>query len=177
GPDRVGYLNKHDWRGAGRLSQRRHGCVARGQDHVGRERDQFGREGAHAVGIGRGPARVNAQVATDGPTQLPQRLLERLNAGPITFRIVCGRGHEHPEAPHTLARLCTYGERPCRGAANRRDELAAFHSMTSSARASSMSGTVGPSALAVLRLIPSSYLVGACPGRSAGFSPLRMRST
>src|SRR4029450_11096716 len=29
-----------------------------------------------------------------------------------------------------------------------------------------------PSALAVLRLITSSYLVGACTGRSAGFSPL-----
>jgi hypothetical protein len=29
-----------------------------------------------------------------------------------------------------------------------------------------------PSALAVLRLITSSYLVGACTGRSAGFSLL-----
>ena len=32
-------------------------------------------------------------------------------------------------------------------------------------------------AFAVLRLMTSSYLVGACTGRSAGFSPLRMRST
>src|SRR5262245_32765981 len=47
------------------------------------------------------------------------------------------------------------------------------HSITSSARASSMGGIVRPSALAVIRLI-SSYLVGACTGRSAGFSPLRM---
>jgi hypothetical protein len=31
--------------------------------------------------------------------------------------------------------------------------------------------------LAVFRLITSWYLVGACTGRSAGFSPLRMRST
>jgi hypothetical protein len=38
-------------------------------------------------------------------------------------------------------------------------------------------GTSRPSALAVLRLIASSYLVGACTGRSEGFSPLRMRST
>ena len=38
-------------------------------------------------------------------------------------------------------------------------------------------GTTRPSALAVLRLITSSYLVGACTGRSAGFSPFRMRST
>ena len=28
-----------------------------------------------------------------------------------------------------------------------------------------------------LRLMTSSYLVGSCTGRSAGFSPLRMRST
>jgi hypothetical protein len=54
---------------------------------------------------------------------------------------------------------------------------AASHSITSSARASSVGGTSRPSARAVLRLITSSYLVGACTGRSAGFSPLRMRST
>jgi hypothetical protein len=34
-----------------------------------------------------------------------------------------------------------------------------------------------PSVFAVLRLITSSYSVGACTGRSAGFSPLRMLST
>ena len=51
------------------------------------------------------------------------------------------------------------------------------HSITSSARASSACGTTRPSALAVLRLITVSNLVGACTGRSAGFSPLRMRST
>ena len=51
------------------------------------------------------------------------------------------------------------------------------YSITSSARASSVGGTSRPSAFAVLRLMTSSYLVGACTGRSAGFSPLRMRST
>src|SRR4051794_24253032 len=50
------------------------------------------------------------------------------------------------------------------------------HSITSSARPSKVVGKSSPSALAVLRLITSSYLVGACTGRSAGFSPLRMRS-
>ena len=53
----------------------------------------------------------------------------------------------------------------------------AAYSINSSAVASSAGGTARPSALAVLRLITSSYLVGACTGRSAGFSPLRMRST
>ena len=64
-----------------------------------------------------------------------------------------------------------------RRAAEQRDELAPLHSITSSARASSVGGTSRPSALAVLRLMTSSNLVGACTGRSAGFSPLRMRST
>src|SRR5215469_1409677 len=56
-------------------------------------------------------------------------------------------------------------------------DIGSGHSIISSARASSEGGTVRPIALAVLRLITSSYLVGACTGRSAGFSPLRMRST
>src|SRR5262249_51458365 len=69
-------------------------------------------------------------------------------------------------------------QRPSRRrAAEQRDELAPRHSTTSSARASSISGTVSPSVFAVLRLIATSYFVGACTGRSAGFSPLRMRST
>ena len=42
------------------------------------------------------------------------------------------------------------------------------HSITSSAPASSVVGTSRPSAFAVLRLITSSYLVGACTGKSPG---------
>jgi hypothetical protein len=64
-----------------------------------------------------------------------------------------------------------------RRAAKQRDESAASHSITSSARASTVVGISRPSALAVFRLMTSSYLVGACTGRSAAFSPLRMRST
>ena len=87
------------------------------------------------------------------------------------------RGVEEPDHRHRRL-LRPRRERPrCRRAAEQRDELAPLHSITSSARASSVGGTSRPSALAVLRLITSSYLVGACTGRSAGFSPLRMRST
>src|SRR5262249_59168764 len=69
-------------------------------------------------------------------------------------------------------------ERPGdRRTADERDELASSHSITSSARASKVGGTSRPSALAVLRLIKSSYLVGAWTGRSAGCSPLSIRST
>src|SRR5262249_12586139 len=64
-----------------------------------------------------------------------------------------------------------------RRAAEKRDEVASLHSITSSAATSSLSGTVKPSALAVLRLRVVSYLVGAWTGRSAGLAPRRMRST
>jgi hypothetical protein len=47
-----------------------------------------------------------------------------------------------------------------------------FHSITSSARTSSDGGTSKPRAFAVLRFMTSSYFVGACTGRSAGFLPL-----
>src|SRR5205807_6921238 len=57
------------------------------------------------------------------------------------------------------------------------DERASLHSITSSALASIAGGKSRPSAFAVVTLITSSYLVGACTGRSADFSPLRMRST
>ena len=51
------------------------------------------------------------------------------------------------------------------------------YSITSSARVSSEGGTVRPSALAVLRLMASSNLVGCVTGRSAGLAPPRMRPT
>jgi hypothetical protein len=67
-------------------------------------------------------------------------------------------------------------KRPHCCTAEQRDELAPSHySITSSARASSVGGTSRPSALAVLRLMTSSNLVGCATGRSPGFSPLRMR--
>src|SRR4029453_2481159 len=45
------------------------------------------------------------------------------------------------------------------------------HSITSSAATSSLSGTVSPSALAVVRLITSSNLVDRSTGRSVGLTP------
>src|SRR2546427_9148500 len=51
------------------------------------------------------------------------------------------------------------------------------YSITSSARASSVGGTSRPSAFAVLRLMTNATRVDCSTGKSAGFSPLRMRST
>jgi hypothetical protein len=55
--------------------------------------------------------------------------------------------------------------------------LREFYSITSSATASKVEGTVRPSALAVLRFIAILNLTGSWTGNSAGFSPRRMRST
>lgn len=51
------------------------------------------------------------------------------------------------------------------------------YSTTSSARACIDGGTLMPSALAVLRFITRSNLVGCCTGRSAGFAPSRIFAT
>ena len=58
-----------------------------------------------------------------------------------------------------------------------RSEVAAPYSITSSARASSVGGISRPSILAVLRLMISSNFVGCTTGRSAAFSPWRIRPT
>jgi hypothetical protein len=56
----------------------------------------------------------------------------------------------------TSSQWCARREWPCRRAARQRDEVAPSHSITSSARASSLSGTVRPSALAVFVFMTSS---------------------
>src|SRR5262245_27734290 len=55
--------------------------------------------------------------------------------------------------------------------------LASHHSITSSARARSVAGTVMPSALAVFILMTSWKRVGCSTGKSAGWAPLRVLST
>jgi hypothetical protein len=83
----------------------------------------------------------------------------------------------HPKVAFLRRRAYTKKRGDC--AAKKADAIPPrpVHSITSSARASSVGGTSRPSAFAVLRLMTSSYLVGVCTGRSAGFSPFRMRST
>src|SRR5207247_10902662 len=82
---------------------------------------------------------------------------------------------QHPNAPHPLTLLRARPERPRRRAAEQRDERAPLHSITSSAMASSPGGKLRPNALAVLRLITNSNLLDCMTGKSAGFSPLRIR--
>src|SRR5262249_2193303 len=96
----------------------------------------------------------------------------------LCFQIILGVPHQHADTPHPLALLRARRERPRRRrAAEQRDELAAPHSMTSSASVSRLAGISMPSALAVFRLSTNSNLVGSMTGRSAGLSPFKMRPT
>src|SRR5262249_22122992 len=91
-----------------------------------------------------------------------------------------GCGHQHTDHRQFSLLLCAHRERAsccCRRAADERDELAASHSITSSARCRNGSGIVRPSVFAVLRLTTSSNLADSWTGRSAGLAPLRIRST
>src|SRR5947209_5950919 len=87
-----------------------------------------------------------------------------LEAFPFPILLADGADHRHRR------RLRSRHERPRRSSKQPTNKLPPLHSMTSSARASTDDGMSRPSALAVLRLITSSYLPGACTGRSAGYS-------
>src|SRR3954468_4222951 len=120
---------------------------------------------------------IDPQVASDGPTRLLQSLQECRDVG-LRLGLVRTREHQHTDAPYALGLLRTHHNRPRRRrAAEQRDELAPPHSITSSACASSAAGRSRPKIFAVRKLSTSVNRVGCSIGKSAGFAPLRIRST
>src|SRR5215475_10804087 len=93
-------------------------------------------------------------------TQLNYRLTAKLHKAKVCDDRIAARA---PRAATLPARR------------RQRDEIAPLHSITSSARASSVGGTSRPTVLAVWELMTSSSLVDCTTGKSAGFAPLRMR--
>src|SRR5215467_8959635 len=158
--DRIADLNKDDRYAARHLLQRLQHLRGHGQDDVRFQPDKLDRVGPYAFGLGTAPAIVDAYVAARCPTQFFKCLPERRHIG-LRIPIVLGKGRQHAHAPRIMVELL----RPCRQRPHYRrpaqecDEVAPLHSITSSASASSLSGTVKPSALAVLRLITSSKVV------------------
>src|SRR5262249_28269205 len=142
------------------------------QDDLGFHPNEFAGVESAAIGIAAAPAKLDPYVAAVRPSQF-LRLLQECRDAPLALRVVLGEDGEHADPAHLVGRLLrARRERPRSGAAEKRHELAPFHSITSSARASSVGGTSRPSVLAVLRLMISSNLVDWTTGRSAGFSPL-----
>ena len=126
--------------------------------------------------IAAGPADIDLHVAAVGPAQLLQRLQERhqtvLFLG-IVRRYVISTPMRRIRSACCARAASGHGRR----AAEQRDELAPLHSITSSARASSVGGTSMPSALAVRRLIRNSNFVGPSTGIKLGFAPFSILST
>src|SRR6516164_6801085 len=176
--DRIGNERENDGDGACLLQHRRGDRCALRKNEVGLQRDEFLRKSLHRLGVaGCRPAGVHPDIAALCPAELLKSLPQSRDAG-LPYRIVRGEWHDHADAPHPFALLRARRERPGdRCAAEKRDELAPRHSITSSARASNASGTVKPSALAVFKFMISSKWVGCSTGRSAGWAPLRILST
>src|SRR3977135_3238600 len=95
---------------------------------------------------------LDSDIAVLRPAERSESLPKRNDAGRY-FRIVLGVWMQERDAPHPLGLLRVRRKRPRHRAAERCDELAPPHSITSSARPSMVGGTVIPSALAVFRLI------------------------
>src|SRR6516165_4597029 len=173
GADWIAGGREHDRHCPGRLEHWPR-STAHGQDDIRRERDQFRRVFARVFDSACGPAIISPHVAAIDPAQLLQALLERLSLG-LSYRIVSGPAHDHANPPHPLRLLRACRERPRDCTTEKRDELTPLHSITSSAMASSDGGTVRPNIRAVSALMTSSNFVACTTGKSAGFSPLRIR--
>ena len=140
----------------------------------GRRADHLVGVGLHAVGVPRRPADVELDVLSVDPSKLAHLLPEGRDPGEAVA--ILPESEKDADAPHAFVRLRVGDQRPGdRAAGEERDEIPPPHSIVSLAVASSQSDTFSPSALAVLRLMTSSKVFGAWTGRSAGFSPLRMR--
>src|SRR5262249_20365526 len=87
-------------------------------------------------------------------------------------------GEKRTNQLDAIVMLRPHHERPCcRCPPAQGEKFAPLHSITSSARASSVGGISRPSAFAVVRFTTSSNLVGCSTGMSPGSAPRKIRST
>src|SRR5262249_41146875 len=117
---------------------------------------RFFSERRQALRVAFGPPIFHLEIAALGVAERTHSFDEGGSDLRVGSRAACPQESD----PGALGRcLGTRRERPNSRAAEQRHELAAFHSITSSASASSVGGISRPSALEVLRLITNSNLV------------------
>src|SRR5262249_25456939 len=140
--------------------------------NVDLEPDELRCDFGEALRVSLRPAILDRNVATLEPPEFAQSIYE--SGGPLALD--CRRARAKVPDGRQLTRLLrARRQRPRRRCADKRDELAPLHSITSSARPSNGRGIVRPSAFAIFRLTAISIFVACSTGRSAAFSPLRMR--
>src|SRR5262249_55543203 len=172
--DRIGRYLEDDRNRRGRCLGRqcRRSATRRG-NHGYLTTDEIGRQWPQSIVLAVRPAIFDRHVAAFDIAGFAQTLVERAHpARPPT-----GRGADKNPAHGRGRWRGARGEGPQnRRTAEQRYELAPpHHSITSSAATCRVSGTLRPSVFAVLRLMTSSNRADCVTGRSAGFSPLRMR--
>src|SRR5262249_23455377 len=152
--NRIASRDEDDWNGRGR----RHGRPGRGDpttcrnDHRHLAANQICRQRWELIIVTQRPAKIDLHILPSEIAEFAQPALERNHVSGRIFWRPAAEKSDHRHRQLLRARR----ERPGRRAAEQRDEVAADHSITSSARASSVGGTSRPRVLAVLRLITSS---------------------
>src|SRR4029077_14362907 len=134
----IGNPNKYRWNGLRRLPHRGQDRCASDKNDFGRRSDERGSVRSEAVWVAGGKMIIDMNVAAFDPTQCRPRGFERFNA-----RCRIKVAHNHADPANASGLLRARRERPrSRRALEQRDELApGAHSITSSARASSVGGT------------------------------------
>ena len=135
------------------------------------EPDQLGCKVAQPVEIKLRMSLLDGDVPVLDIAEISKPLTEGIESSPAQGRMP-RRCPEKTNLRDLRRLLPARRERPNGRTTEQGHELAPLHSITSSARPSSESGTVRPSAFAVLRFMSSSILVDCWTGRSAGLSPL-----
>src|SRR5262249_13615763 len=158
-PDRVGASHVDDRYSRGRRLGRQCRYLAawcNNDRHLSTH--EIGGERGQLIVLSVGPAIVQGDVSTLEESDIFQALQDQRDE-----RRVDGRRTRAENAAHRHRRLLrARRQRPrCRRAAEQRDELAPFHSITSSARNRNDEGTLRPSAFAVLRLTVNWTLTGS----------------
>src|SRR5262245_3776792 len=124
------------------------------------------------------PAIFDRDVSAFDIAGFGEALAEGAQAAGVPVRQCAAEKADHWHATLLRSSCERQGGGGHRRAAEQGDELPTLHhSITSSASAITVGGTVRPSVVAVLRLMANSNLAGACAGSSAGLAPFKMRST
>src|SRR5262245_53684062 len=174
GPDWVAASREYDRYGRGPRLGRKGRCVS---THCNDDGDllagEIGGKPRQPIVLTLSPTIVERDVLTLDKARFIESLPDERNQRRVDSRRTTAEQSDHWQC--TLLR--TRRERPRGRAADERDERAALHSITSSARSRIDVGSSIPIALAVLRLMAISNFVACSTGKSPAFAPLRILAT